>query len=109
MEGPHPGAVKKVPKKSRKVKKPPMKNGFPGQVGAVNEQTALAALFAALDVSTDERPADAYFPPYGLESYQHQQYPAPHYNHDAAPAYASGYGHGVPYQPWANGGAPLIY
>merc|ERR1719258_480898 len=30
---------------------------------------ALAALFAALDVSHDERPADAYFPPYGMETY----------------------------------------
>jgi hypothetical protein len=111
MEGPHPGAVKKVPKKSRKVKKtPPFKNGMPGQVGVANEQTALAALFAALDVSNDERPADAYFPPYGMETYQQQQYDmvAPHYSRDAAPAYAAGYGHGM-YQPWANAGAPLIY
>jgi hypothetical protein len=110
MEGPHPGAVKKVPKKSRKVKKAPLSNGMPGQVGIGNEQTALAALFAALDVSTDERPADAYFPPYGMEPYQHPQYDAvaPHYNRDAAPAYGAGYGHGM-YQPWANGGVPLIY
>jgi len=106
MEGPHPGAVKKVPKKSRKVKKAPLKNGMPGQVGVGNEQTALAALFAALDVSNDERPAENYFPPYGME-YQHQQYDmAPQYSRDAAPAY--GYGHGM-YQPWANAGAPLIY
>merc|ERR1712159_838754 len=41
MEGPHPGAVKKVPKKSRKVKKAPLKNGMPGQVGVGNDQTAL--------------------------------------------------------------------
>jgi hypothetical protein len=109
MDGPHAGAVKKVPKKSRKVKKAPFKNGMPGQVGVGNEQTALAALFAALDVSHDERPADAYFPPYGMEPYQHQQYDmAPQYSRDAPPAYAAGYGHGM-YQPWANGGAPLIY
>jgi hypothetical protein len=109
MEGPHPGAVKKVPKKSRKVKKTiPMKGGMPGQVGG-SEQNALAALFAALDVSTDERPAENYFPPYGMEAYQHQQYDmAPQYNRDIAPAYGAGYGQGV-YQPWANGGAPLIY
>jgi hypothetical protein len=108
--------VKKVPKKSRKVKRIPMvgKGGMPGQVGIGNEQTALAALFAALDVSNDERPAENYFPPYGMEQYQNQYDMAPQYSRDAAPAYAAGYGHG-PYlaqglaQPWANAGAPLIY
>jgi len=80
-----------------------------GQIGVGNDQTALAALFAALDVSNDERPAEHYFPPYGMESYQNQQYDmAPHYSRDAPPAYAAGYGQ--PYlQPWANAGAPLIY
>jgi hypothetical protein len=72
----------------------------------------LAALFAALDVSNDERPADAsaYFPPYGMEPYQQQQYDmaAPHYSRDAAPAYGAGYAPGM-YQPWANAGVPLIY
>jgi hypothetical protein len=111
MDGPHPGAVKKVPKKSRKVKKPPLSNGMmPGQVGVGNDQTALAALFAALDVSNDERPAENYFPPYGMESYPNQQQylEGPQYSRDAPPAYAAGYGHGM-YQPWANAGAPLIY
>jgi hypothetical protein len=111
MEGPHPGAVKKVPKKSRKVKKVPFKNGMPGQVGAVNEQTALAALFAALDVSNDERPADAYFPPYGMEQYQQPQYDmAAQYGHGGGYT-TKGYGHPGPYlQQWANAAAPpLIY
>merc|ERR1719399_2087740 len=51
----HPGAVKKISKKSRKAKKSPSRNGY-GQQG--EDQTALAALFAALDVSHDA-PADA--------------------------------------------------
>jgi hypothetical protein len=53
LDGPHPGAVKKVPKKSRKAKKSPTRNGMPDGVpsGSTN---ALAALFAALDVSTDD-------------------------------------------------------
>jgi hypothetical protein len=81
-------------------------------VGGGNEPTALAALFAAWDVShVEQRPAEASFPPYGVEAYQHQQYDmAPQYNRDAPPAYGAGFGGpGMPYQPWANGGAPLIY
>jgi hypothetical protein len=66
----------------------------------------LAALFAGLDVSNDERPADAYFPPYGMEQYQQPQYDmAAQYGH------GGGYGHPGPYlQQWANAAAPpLIY
>merc|ERR1719160_734936 len=54
MEGPHPGAVKKVPKKSRKAKKSPKKDGMPDGVPGGSSTNALAALFAALDVSTDD-------------------------------------------------------
>jgi hypothetical protein len=116
MDGPHPGAVKKVPKKSRKVKRvaPNFKldaMGMPIQDGSeMGNPNALAALFAALDVSTDDpRNADPYFPPYGFDPYaQHMApYDMPSYTRDAPPAYAGTYGHG--FQPWANGGVPLIY
>lgn len=113
MDGPHPGAVKKVPKKSRKAKRVVPKldaMGMPIQDGSeMGNPNALAALFAALDVSTDDpRNADPYFPPYGFDPYAQQMapYDTP-YTRDAPPAYAAAYGHG--FQPWANGGVPLIY
>jgi hypothetical protein len=68
----HPGAVKKISKKSRKAKKSPNRNGY-GQQG--EDQTALAALFAALDVSHDS-PADvrgAYGYPNGMGAYAQNQ------------------------------------
>lgn len=85
--------------------------GMPIQDEMGGNPNALAALFAALDVSTDDPGhADAYFPPYGFDPYsQHMAPPydmAP-YTRDAPPAYGGAYGHG--FQPWANGGVPLIY
>jgi len=58
--GEHVGAVKKISKKSRKAKKSPKKDGMPGD--KANSTTALAALFAALDVSNDQDQR-AYYPP----------------------------------------------
>jgi len=111
MEGPHPGAVKKVPKKSRKAKKvvPQLDAmGMPIPDSEMGNPNALAALFAALDVSTDDAGhADPYFPPYGFDPYAQHMAPYEPYTRDAPPAYAGAYGHG--YQPWANGGVPLIY
>jgi hypothetical protein len=115
MDGTHPGAVKKVPKKSRKMKKFSPKRDAMGMPMPDSEmggnQNALAALFAALDVSTDDpRNADPYFPPYGFDPYaQHYDmgYDNPPYMRDGPPAYPGAYPHG--FQPWANGGVPLIY
>lgn len=56
--------------------------GMPIQDEMGGNPNALAALFAALDVSTDDPGhADAYFPPYGFDPYS--QHMAPPY--DMAP------------------------
>jgi hypothetical protein len=109
LDGPHPGAVKKVPKKSRKAKKSPKKDGMPDGVPS-SSTNALAALFAALDVSTDDPRNEAGYlqtmNPYGMDPYAAQQFGndllGPQFNRDAAPAFPPYAAAGGFQAPWQN-------
>jgi hypothetical protein len=110
LDGPHPGAVKKVPKKSRKAKKSPKRDGMPENGMPGGNTNALAALFAALDVSTDDpRGNEAGYlqsmNPYGgMDPYAAQQFGNDlGFNRDAAPAFPGAYGAAAGFQaPWQN-------